>query len=292
MTSSEAIAAGWKDSVLCRVGRGRYFQKGNVDEDEQFFLMYNTQDRLIGIYYFSEDEMRAPWEQMDTLEGAGGLTLIDFPHWGLFVYFEDSTRACATTEEQVGGGEAWGGERSQVKSTPTPVLPPTPTPAADLVLKNAVEPTGKLKALSFELTGDPIAKKIEGTLDRKGALTLVKEGVVTVTDTSRNTEVLDVSAVPFSFDSLGATLSGIASVVQEPVDAKSAYINNLKRRGVSGTVLGSDLTGLIPTALADASVTVSLWFDERSRVLRLQIEGAITPDDATDTVRVLDVGGF
>ena len=92
MTSSEAIAAGWKDPVLCRVGRGRYFQKGNIYEDEQFFLMYNTQDRLIGIYYFSEDEMRAPWEQMDTLEGAGGLTLIDFPHWGLFVCCPDSTQ--------------------------------------------------------------------------------------------------------------------------------------------------------------------------------------------------------
>ena len=179
-----------------------------------------------------------------------------------------------------------------VKSTPTPVLPPTPTPAADLVLKNAVEKTAKLKGLSFELTGDPMAKKIEGTLDRKGALTLVKEGVVTVTDKSRNTEVLDGSAVPFTFDSLGTTLSGIAAVLQDPVDAKSAYINNLKRRGVSGTVFGSDLTGLIPTAVADASVTVSLWFDERGRILRLQLEGAVIPEDAIDTVRVLDVGDF
>ena len=60
MTAAEAVAAGWKDPILCRVGRGRYFQKGNVDEDEQLFLMYNSKDRLIGIYHFSEDEMRAP----------------------------------------------------------------------------------------------------------------------------------------------------------------------------------------------------------------------------------------
>ena len=87
-------------------------------------------------------------------------------------------------------------------------------------------------------------------------------------------------------------MSGIAAVLQDPVDAKSAYIENLKRRGVSGTVFGSDLSGLIPTAIADVSVTVTLWFDDRGRVLRLEVEGAVTPDDAADTVRVLDVSDF
>lgn len=295
MTAAEAVADGWKDPILCRVGRGRYFQKGDLDEGEQYFLMYNSKDNLIGVYHFSEFEMPSPWGQMDTLEGGGGLTIIDFPHWGLFIYFQDSLRACKTTEATVGEGShlpGFGGKGTQAKSTPTAVLAPTPTPMAVKVLETAVIKTSKLKALSFDVTGDPTAKKIEGTLDRNGTLTLVKEGVVTVTDNSRNTEVLDASAVPFSFDSLAATLSEIAAALQDPVDAKSAYINNLKRRGVSGTVLGSDINGLIPTAVTDASLTVLLWFDDRGRIIRLQVEGAVLSDDPTDTVRVFNIGDF
>ena len=292
LTATEAVLAGWKDPVLCRVGRGRYFQKGDVNEVEPYFLMYNSEDDLIGIYQFSEFEMPPPWERMDSLKGGGGLTIIDYPHWGLFVYFQDSTRACGTTEAGEGTGTGGGGELIQVKSTPTPVIPPTPTPVAELVLETVISKTSKLKALSFKVIGDPGAKKIEGTLDRKGALTLVNLGVVTVTDNSGNTEVLDASSVSFNFDGLGGTLSGIATALQSPVDIKPAYIDNLKRRGVSGTVSGADLSELIPTALADVSVTVSLWFDDRGRVLRLEVGGAVTPDDAQDTVRVLDLQGF
>ena len=85
LTAAEAVAAGWKDPILCSVGRGRYFQKGPVGEGEPHFLMYNTADQLIGIYHFSEAEMPPPWERWDSLVD-GGLTLIDFEHWGLFVF--------------------------------------------------------------------------------------------------------------------------------------------------------------------------------------------------------------
>ena len=292
LTAAAAVAAGWNDPVLCTVGRGRYFQKGDAGEGEPYFLMYNSFDRLIGIYQFSEAEMPSPWEQMDSLTGGGGLTLIDFEHWGMFVYFQDSTRACGTTEGAKGTGAAWGGERTQVKSTPTPVVPPTPTPSAGQVLESVVAKTAKAKSLSFTLTGDPEAQKVEGTLGSKGTLTLVKEGIVTVTDSEGIELELDASSLPLSFDSLGTTLSSIAGALQEPVDTKAAFIDNLKRRGVTGTVLGADLSALVPTAVADARVTVSLWFDDKSRVRRLRIEGAVTPDDPPDTVRVLDVGGY
>ena len=129
-------------------------------------------------------------------------------------------------------------------------------------------------------------------MDRKGTLTLVREGVVTVTDSAGTTQDLDASSLPFSFNSLGPTLSAIAGALQEPVDTKGAFIDNVKRRGVSGTVLGSDLSALVPTAVADARVTVSLWFDDRDRIVRLRIEGAVTPDDPPDAVRVLNAGGY
>ena len=81
-------------------------------------------------------------------------------------------------------------------------------------------------------------------------------------------------------------------VRSKPVDTKAAFINNVKRRGISGTVLGSDLSGLVPTAVADARVAVSLWFDDRDRIRRLRIEGAVTPDDPPDAVRILNAGEY
>ena len=259
--------------------------------------MYNYLDQLIGIHYFSEGEMPHPWEYQEFLKGAGGLVIIDFEHWGLFTYFQDATNACQPPSiEGSGGGKvaqettAFG--ENTVKSTPTPVLPPTPTPAAGQVLESVVAKTTEVKSLSFTLTGDPEAQKVEGTLGSKGTLTLVREGVVTVTDTAGTTQDLDASSLTFTFESLGATLGAIAGALQEPVDTKAAFIDNVKRRGISGTVLGSDLSALVPTAVADARVAVSLWFDEKDRIRRLRIEGAVTPDDPPDTVRVLDLGGF
>ena len=49
---------------------------------------------------------------------------------------------------------------------------------------------------------------------------------------------------------------------------------------------------MIRTAVADGRVAVSIWFDDRGRIVRLRIEGKVTPDDPPDAVRVLNVGGF
>ncbi len=94
LTAAEAVADGWTDPIFCSAGRGRYFQKGPAGEGEPFFLMYNGDDELIGMYQFSKSEMPTPWKRLDELRGGGGLTLIDFEHWGLLVYFQDPTRAC------------------------------------------------------------------------------------------------------------------------------------------------------------------------------------------------------
>ena len=98
LTAAEAVAAGWTDPILCSSGRGRYFQKGPAGEGEPFFLMYNAEDQLIGMYLFSKSEMPIPWKRLDELRGGGGLTLIDFEHWGLLVYNRDPTRACEKLE--------------------------------------------------------------------------------------------------------------------------------------------------------------------------------------------------
>ena len=100
LTAAEAVAAGWNDPIFCSSGRGRYFQKGPVGEGEPFFLMYNGDDQLIGMYQFSKYEMPIPWKRLDELRGGGGFTLIPFEHWGLIVYYQDPTRACGKLEGQ------------------------------------------------------------------------------------------------------------------------------------------------------------------------------------------------
>ena len=299
-TAAEAVAAGWKDPIICAPGRGRYFQNGPPGEDYSHFLMYDTADQLLGIYLFSEAEMPAPWALWESLTDSG-LTIIPYEHWGLFVYFQDPSKACQTGEGQAGAGAARtiGGSAAAAfgkaelggKSTPTPFVPPTPTPTADQKLSRIVTRTAKVSALGFTLKGDPAFKKIEGRLGSKGTVTLVKEGIVTVTDSAGTAEVA-IGSLPVSFEGLGPTLSGIAAAIQGPVEAKSTWVDSLSREGISGTVLGSDLSALIPTAVADAPVAVSIWFDDRGRIVRLRIEGAVTPDDPPDAVRVLDVGGF
>ena len=304
LTAAEAVAAGWTDPILCSVGRGRYFQKGTVGEGEPYFLMYDNRDQLIGIYQFVDAEMPPPWERWDSLEGAGGLTIIDYEHWGLFVYFQDATRACQAGEGEPGGGAVIGAGKELKgghtfgkaelggKSTPTPYVAPTPTPTADQKLSRVVARTAKVSSLGFTLTGDPEARKVEGTLSSKGTLTLVKEGVVTVTDSDGNVQVVAGGSLAFGFEGLGATLSAIAAALKGPVEAKSQWVDSVSREGLSGTVLGSDLSALVPTAIADAQVAVSIWFDDRGRIVRLRIEGKVAPNDPPNAVRVLDVGGF
>jgi len=255
-------------------------------------------DDLIGVYMYSKTEMPPPWKHLDSLAGGGGLNIIDFSHWGIFVYFQDSVRACRTTQAPPGRGGGSGAisVRKAVRSTPTPYVPPTPTPTAGQLLETVVAQMAKVASLSFTLTGDPEgtplgagidAEKVEGTLASSGTVSLTVTG-----SAGTSLEVAAGSLSFFTFEGLAVTLSGIAGALQEPVDTNGQFIDNLKRRGISGTVQGLDLSALVPTAVADARVAISLWFDEEARIRRLRVEGAVAPDDPPDAVRVLDVGGF
>jgi len=103
ITGEGAVAAGWEDPVLCAIGRGRYFTKGTATEEgEQYVLMFNRQNELIGLYNFAFSEMPPPWKKMEEISGPGGVEVVPTDHWGLFTYFEDPTRACKTTEAKEG----------------------------------------------------------------------------------------------------------------------------------------------------------------------------------------------
>ena len=96
LTGAQAIAAGWKDPFLCSQGRGKYFEKA-VGQGLPYILLYDSEDELIGIYLISEKSMPPPWEPTKEISGGAG-PVIDYEHWGLFVYFRDPTRACAVPD--------------------------------------------------------------------------------------------------------------------------------------------------------------------------------------------------
>ena len=290
LTAAEANAAGWKDPVLCSVGRGRYFQKEGVP----YLLLYNHQDDLIGIYQFSEIEMPAPWAKSDELKGAGSLIFLE-EHWSLIVYFKDPTRACKLSSKGTGTGAYWNYGESAVKSTPTPYLAPTPTPTAGALLQAAAQRMAGIKTLSFTLTSDPVgapfvsgidAQRVDGTAGLAGQVTLQ------ATDTAGIVSQVPPEAVPFNFKDLGVTLGNIAGAIQPPADTSGAWIDNVQSRGVSGTVSGQQLVALIPSVVSDAKVNVNIWVDSEGLVRRVRIEGAIYPDDSSEAVRVLDLSDF
>ena len=281
--ASEAVAAGWKDPVLCTVGRGRYFKKDPGGGQVPYLLMYNNLDSLIGIYQISETEMPEPWKHVENLE-RGGLTIVDFEHWGLFLYFQDPTRACRAAVEGVAAHTArsaiYAGDQGQAPSNPTPVLPPTPTPSPGGLLESAAIKLSSLRTLSFTLTHEGGTQKVEGSVKLPDQ----------VTTGLADPAAADMS-LPFTFEDLGATLAGIARALEDPADTAGAWINNVQSRGVSGSITGQQLVALIPSAEPEARVTVKIWVDAGSAVRRIRIEGPVIPDDPPDVVRVLDLGG-
>jgi hypothetical protein len=136
-----------------------------------------------------------------------------------------------------------------------------------------------LTSLNFTLTLEGDTQKVDGSVGPSG------ESVLQLSDPDGS----DISK-PLEFDDLGATLAGIARALQDPAYTTIAWINNVQSLGVSGTVSGQQLVALMPSAAAEAQVTVKIWVDDQGLVRRVRIEGPVTPDDPQDMVRVLDVG--
>ena len=287
LAARDAVAAGWKDPFLCDSGRGRFFQKETAGQVEPYFLMYNHLDELIGVYLYSESEMPLPWSPIEELQG-GGQTLLDFPHWSLLVYFRDPTQACPTRES---GAvlSYYGDSESKVSTYGTPV-PPTPTPTLEVALGGTATRMAALRSLSFTLTGEgaPPVPGMEAQ-SLSGEVTLPDQVSVRVTDASGTLQDVEAGSLPISFADLGATVSGLASGLQDPVEAPSQWIDNRPHRGVSGTVPGSLLAVLFSSADPGASAAVTLYVGENDLVRRIRIEGSLAPGDPADAARVLDL---
>ena len=84
--------------------------------------------------------------------------------------------------------------------------------------------------------------------------------------------------------------SSMAWGLQDPTEATCAAIDKIQSRGVSGSVAGLHLSGLIPDAIADVRATVTLWVDAGGMVWRLRIEGQVVAGDPAAMVRDMDLG--
>lgn len=289
LTVSGAVAAGWKDPVLCDQARGRFFQKDPPGDGVPHFLMYDNRDGLIGIYQFSLTEMPAPWVFYEDLQGAGK-TIIDFPHWSLLVYFKDPLQACARRDRGAVGASgthysAPASERSY-EAAPTP----TPVPSHGVALEAAAEEMSALKSLSFALTSEP-----EGAALAPGLAGSKIEGVVALGE-GASVEVagqrVPTASVPMNLVDLGAAVGEVVRALQDPADAASVWIDNKPHRGLSGTVAGQSLSGLFPTVTAEAVMGVTVWLGDDGLVRRVHVEGVAGAGAPAEIVWVLDLGDF
>ena len=219
LSAPEAVAAGWTDPALCQSGRGRFFYKDPNVDTTSYMLMYDNQDELIGVYLYSDSEMpHDPWLRMENLL-VGGRPVIGYEHWGMFVYFQDPIRAC-TSEGNQGNVRNYN-TGSAARSAPTPIVPPTPTPTAAGVVEAAAATMSALTSLSITFTSEP-------------------EGLA------------------FAEDILPGNIVGILEALEDPVESTNRWIDNVPHRGISGTVRGESLRGLVATAAADVAVKLTL----------------------------------
>jgi hypothetical protein len=229
---------------------GRYFSREQGGTGDPYYLLYSAGDKLIGVYLYSMVEMPAPWQVMKELRGGGGTPVIDREHWGLWVYFQDPTRACTTDRGGTGGRAGYAGAHA-VRSYQAPHTP-TPPPAPSLALEAAAANTLALTSLTFTFTTEP--------------------------------EGLDVAA-----DVQPSAISDIMKAIEESTHSTPQWIDNVSLRGIAGMVRGEVLSGLVPSANADATVTVKVWLSETGMLRQLRIEGAAATGDPANAVRVLDL---
>ena len=89
LTLNEARNLRWKKEVKCVPSVGYYSRRAALnDSAEPYSLIFDNNDKVIGIYFFSENEQGTPWEQMPATGP------FPYTHWGLHIFFQDSSNAC------------------------------------------------------------------------------------------------------------------------------------------------------------------------------------------------------
>ena len=197
---------------------------------------------------------------------------------------------------------------------------PTPGPPPQDALERAAQRMAALSSLRFSLTHEkgrtPLIAGIEaqtaqGTVLLPDQASLHVEAVATtlgafiplellihgaqisMTDPFTGTpQRLSAESLPLNFLNLGVTLADIARALQGPLYTTDKTIDGVASRGIGGSLLGRDLQPLVRSAIADARVALEVWVGEDNLIRRVRIEGAVTPSDPADLVRILSFSAF
>ena len=205
-------------------------------------------------------------------------------------------------------------------ATPTPPATPAPTPTPADVLGEAAERMAALGSLAFALEHEegrsPImpgveAERVEGVVALPDRASLRVDAIATALGMFVSLEIviegteasmtdpltgaprrLEAASLPFDFLDLGVTLGDIVRRVEGPAFATVEEVDGSPGRWISGAVLGRDLTALIPSAVADATVRLEVWVGEDHLVRRVRIDGPVVAGDAPGVVRALTFRAF
>ena len=89
LTLSEATNLRWEKDPTCVPNVGYYSKRSDTSAlPEPYSLIFDKNDKVIGIYMFSEIEQRAPWQKM---QARGPFRN---PHWGLHIFFTSPSTSC------------------------------------------------------------------------------------------------------------------------------------------------------------------------------------------------------
>ena len=147
LATSNAIESGWVDPILCAAGRGRYFTK---PDSSNLIILYNNQENVMGIYISSDVEMPEPWKKIDSLKGGGGLELISKEHWGLYVFVNNSLKACERPDNKEMGFSFLGPSalRTEYESTPTPTPKLNPAETISKISESLLSDSGTFAVIN------------------------------------------------------------------------------------------------------------------------------------------------
>ena len=89
LTLDVAKTLRWQKEAQCVQGIGYYSRRALAnDKLEPYSLIFDNLNRVVVVYIYSEIEQQQPWEYR---EATGPYP---YPHWGLHVFFLDSSNAC------------------------------------------------------------------------------------------------------------------------------------------------------------------------------------------------------
>ena len=242
MIASHATAGGWVDTFLCEAGKGTFHYKLKPESDEklEYLLIYNADDVLIGVYFFSNDTtLTEPWKIAEDLT-PNNIMLIDHPHSNIVLYFGNPIGSCKKSDAgSVGTGGASGIGYSGGHAVRE--YEATPTPAPKL---NAAETINK-----------------------------ISESLSSGSKTFKATNAADESSI-----ATGITSSQVAELLSSITDAQegtSKWIDNISHRGLTGNT--GSITAILTSAKSD-NLHISLWVNDDNQVNLIEITGTITFD--------------